>query len=1339
MDASWDLATNLTPDGFEHLVNEIALRVLGPGHTGFGPGPDGGRDGYFEGEAPYPSSEEHWSGRWYIQSKFHLPNLSDNSNTWLIEKIREEIREFQKPGTKRTWPDNWIVATNIEPSGRPETGAFDAARAAVQKARPQLRFAIWGGRKILDFLHDNSDIAEHYAHFLTPGKIYAEWFRQIKEGQAQPKTIIRHLLVTQFDNQQYTRLQEAGSTAQSRPGIHRVFTDIPFECRDPETKGMAARCLAQTAAQNHRLTEIYHRAPEWGAWSRQPMRARVWFVKGGPGQGKSTLAQYMSQIQRAALILQNDGPIVTHAQENLAKDIRTAAQGSDFWPVAPRIPVFLELKEFARWYAQPGARAGRGILRYLADRLRDPVQEEVLVGTLRGLFSGARWLLVFDALDEVPGDIKDAVATEVIKFVDDDLLGCRTDALIVCTSRPQGYSGQFAALEAAPIELSRLTAEQALACAEPVLCIDRTEDESRRHRDILKRAVQSPAVREMMTTPLQAHIMAVVVRDGGRPPERLWQLYTTFYNVIRKREADHELPNDDLRRLLQDGNKLLKNLHNRLGFVLHAQAETSKTGQISLTREEFMGLVQQVVEEIQEFDVESTVEILKRATMERLVLISTPENIDAIRFEIQPLQEFFAGEYIYQSVKSETLRQRLRLIGGDSHWREVVHFILSALVEDDRPTELSVSAEVLEHLNYREYDDDSRFLSKRLAAGAIAAARLFQEGVFEHDKAIRQRFAHCLEPLLASTDPNICRILRDVRGAQSRAWLLGVLLDSLNRLQESEHIGASIILAETLTDEDKAARNVELLRAATPAYLGCLFEVVLARQPQERRSPRWILELAWQSLLSPNWMELGPSGVSAAIAVLRSERDRLSEAAVAVGVNPRVATIFSEFIRARDAASITRPDASGLSIEFRRVAPTLRIEDWEPETWRLLSEGPGILQCLYRVLHLAKARSVAALRDLLDFVSDRIDIIASLPPQVKAYLPLDPGALGNRRAAHWRGFAEQSLSAAFSRRRIGYCTEPRIGDAGFNRSQWEQFIDLMPAEAALIFSEEKAFFSMLRGPLTQIRNVMSRFQEEEFFKGSGAAALVSRLQLDSAVLLDFPEIWGKCILRCPDLEGDFRSTLADVCKAQVTFKARFGSMYQFLLRLPAELSLLPHVFNALTTDLYQRTGVLFRLMSTLHPEERLDRQVEAFVPDPRDLEAVLTNCDLPGGVRAAAAMMFSLHPKRDKSRVPGYLKLLPSLYEPSPWFLTGAAICLEDAIARNDKAAARIMGELLRLGKDDYLGRRRLDPLLAKWRETSRAPIQTAINRASSTARRRQAAKSLAAEFTKLTAVSYAH
>src|SRR5215213_8089047 len=100
MPHSYDL-TKLDAGSFEHLANFLALRVLGPGHTGFGPGPDGGRDGFFEGEASYPNSTERWSGRWYIQSKFHAPHLSSDPQKWLIEEIRKELQAFARSDGKR--------------------------------------------------------------------------------------------------------------------------------------------------------------------------------------------------------------------------------------------------------------------------------------------------------------------------------------------------------------------------------------------------------------------------------------------------------------------------------------------------------------------------------------------------------------------------------------------------------------------------------------------------------------------------------------------------------------------------------------------------------------------------------------------------------------------------------------------------------------------------------------------------------------------------------------------------------------------------------------------------------------------------------------------------------------------------------------------------------------------------------------------------------------------------------------------------------------------------------------------------------------------------------------
>jgi hypothetical protein len=176
---SYELS-RLDANTFEHLANSLALRVLGPGHTGFGPGPDGGRDGFFEGTAPYPSATKNWSGTWYIQSKFHAPHLSKDSHKWLLDRIQEEIVSFTATNSPRKWPDNWILVTNIEPSGAPETGSFDRAREIVKQVRPKLagRFHIWGGRKVLDLLSQYPEIADYYGEFVTPASSSRQSLRQ---------------------------------------------------------------------------------------------------------------------------------------------------------------------------------------------------------------------------------------------------------------------------------------------------------------------------------------------------------------------------------------------------------------------------------------------------------------------------------------------------------------------------------------------------------------------------------------------------------------------------------------------------------------------------------------------------------------------------------------------------------------------------------------------------------------------------------------------------------------------------------------------------------------------------------------------------------------------------------------------------------------------------------------------------------------------------------------------------------------------------------------------------------------------------------------------------------
>lgn len=489
---SYDLS-KLGSDAFENIVNFLALKTLGLGSSGFGPGADGGRDGYFEGEAPYPSATDNWAGVWYIQSKFHKPNLSKDPQKWLIAQVKEEIEKFDESDSDRVWPDNWIIATNIDQSGKPETGSFDVIKKLVKSsnAGKNIKVHVWGGRKILDLLALHGDIAKYYGHLLTPGHVISALYAEIGETRASVEEIIRYFVATQFSDHTYSKLDQAGSSSDVRPGVHDLFIDLPFSTNSDLQNGLLAE-LCKSSAQCHRYSLRNEHPESWSNWHRQPKRARTALIKGGPGQGKSTIGQYFCQIHRAALILSDDGPRVHDSIKTIAKEVKSAAERDCFWPSSPRIPIQMELKEFAHWYSQRIISQPKDFLTYLSETVGKKIGSAVLSKTIKNILSKRSWIVIFDGLDEVPNDSKDAVANEVLLFLNDVLVEIDGDVLALCSSRPQGYSGQFLGIDGPVVELCPLDPDTAMRCAKPLLKLGRSTDESDKSIQILETAILSP-------------------------------------------------------------------------------------------------------------------------------------------------------------------------------------------------------------------------------------------------------------------------------------------------------------------------------------------------------------------------------------------------------------------------------------------------------------------------------------------------------------------------------------------------------------------------------------------------------------------------------------------------------------------------------------------------------------------------------------------------------------------------------------------------------------------------------------------------------------------------------
>jgi hypothetical protein len=145
----------LNDDEFERLVVCICVRWLGPGVTPFAKGPDGGRDGKFQGTANcFPSEKEPISGHCVLQAK-HIAapdkSCSDRDFARLLKKEHPKIKRLVKKGLC----DHYIVFTN-----RKLTGGADEKLISAIVALGVKTAHIVGTEKLHLTLDDHVDIRD---------------------------------------------------------------------------------------------------------------------------------------------------------------------------------------------------------------------------------------------------------------------------------------------------------------------------------------------------------------------------------------------------------------------------------------------------------------------------------------------------------------------------------------------------------------------------------------------------------------------------------------------------------------------------------------------------------------------------------------------------------------------------------------------------------------------------------------------------------------------------------------------------------------------------------------------------------------------------------------------------------------------------------------------------------------------------------------------------------------------------------------------------------------------------------------------------------------------------
>ncbi|WP_157199395.1 NACHT domain-containing protein [Methylomonas koyamae] len=411
------------------------------------------------------------------------------------------------------------------------------------------------------------------------------------------------------------------------------------------------------------------------------------------------------------------------------------------WPTTPRYPFRIELNAFAKALAKKEVNT---LSAYLRRHLSQ--DEELSHQDLREWLGLFPWLLILDGLDEVPSSSN---RSEVIAAIHNFLSEARdveADLMIVASSRPDGYAGEFDDDEVAYKYLQPLSKEQALVCAQRYVDAKTATKGHQRAKEAmatLTSAVDNPLIAKLMCSPLQVTFMVTVVAASGKPSDSRWQLFSDYYRIIYERELHKAVPPFDV--ALSERRSDIGTLHHRVGFILQCRAESSGETQADISIAEFERLVIDCLEEngLSQSELENQKELIIGAANQRLVFL-TSRTPDRLSFDVRSLQEYMAAACLTNNADSDVIIQRLNTIAHSAYWRNTLLFAIGRFFVDEHLRSQRDKIRLFcEDLNF---GDDEQAQTK---LGSYLALEILESGIIGNMPLIIRSLTACTLELLA--------------------------------------------------------------------------------------------------------------------------------------------------------------------------------------------------------------------------------------------------------------------------------------------------------------------------------------------------------------------------------------------------------------------------------------------------------------------------------------------------------------------------------------------------------------------------------------------------------------
>jgi hypothetical protein len=555
--------------------------------------------------------------------------------------------------------------------------------------------------------------------------------------------------------------------------VHASITDKPGAVSTPSYLGRAPAEPDNSAKRSHSVGAVAYLL-------HSP--APLIYLLGAPGQGKSTLGQYLCQIHRAA-ILQTDVLGDRPAPRETVAD--------------PKLPLRVDLKDYAAWLAgydpfgeeeprnpRPRRRAERSVEMFLAQFCTaSSGGRTVAVEDVQSLLERYPTLLVLDGLDEVadPGwrtVIVEQIRDTAARMAARSTRGRRFQILV--TSRPNA-SG-LAEPDRATFETMRLeplTPELQHQYVTKWCEVNGIAGKERRDlRRTFFNRIALDHVAQLADNPMQLTILLFLIsRKGEAVPVSRTPLYTDYMSALMDREVSR-------RQIEREQVPRVQEVTSFLGWHMHSGVEADPSYSRMVKSDIETALL--IYFSKTEGPVEEITQLFRAASDRFWALTSKIEG--TFEFSVQPVREYFTARYLAHWAGRErreplTKKEILQHLIGRPYWLNTARFYAGFAT----PNELAGLRYGLEDA----FDAAHHPLQERVAAWALVA-----DGIFANDARVQRDvvglLADDLTVALATHHPDAAVNFPRLAAASGGRQLAEALLQRLDSQPDSPLARAQI-------------------------------------------------------------------------------------------------------------------------------------------------------------------------------------------------------------------------------------------------------------------------------------------------------------------------------------------------------------------------------------------------------------------------------------------------------------------------------------------------------------------------------------------------------------------